>query len=146
MIEENNRYYTQEKRNQNQKKPQVRAMITSTAIALIVACGGYTLVHTLTYMITLQFWNDFNFLYIVMYVLEEIPNIYNLIVCSCSFVDQYVPNTLASNPAALQRVLYYWKPIIECEAFVTSVVQTGPVIFGTYVWYFQDGKEDGIIG
>jgi len=121
-------------------------MITSTAIALILAEIGYTVVHTMTYMITLQFWNNFNIFYIAMYILEEIPNIYNLVVCTCSFVDQYVPQTLAANPAALQRALYYWKPVVECEAFITSVAQLGPVVFGCYIWYFQDGKLDGYIG
>lgn len=81
-----------------------------------------------------------------MFFLEEVPNVYNFIICISSYFDSVVPQNLEKNPFALQRALYYWKPIVECIAFVTVVVQIIPVVFGCYIWYFQDGTYDGDIG
>ena len=57
MIQSNNKYYStigsSKDKRQEESKPKVRAMITSTAIALIVAEIGYSVVHTMTYVITL---------------------------------------------------------------------------------------------
>ena len=71
--------------------PHVQAMNTSTASGLIVAQVGYTIVHILTFAITLQFWNGWNIYYLIMFVAEEIPNVYNFLVCICVFIDFYLP-------------------------------------------------------
>ena len=111
----------------------------TTALALIVAEICYTIVHTATYIVTLQFWNTFHIFYILMYVLEELPNAFNFVICMASFLDNVLPQNLQSNPFALQRALYYWKPIIQCISLLTIIVQIIPVVFGCYIWYFQDG-------
>ena len=53
---------------------------------------------------------------------------------------------LKTDPAQLQRALYYWKPVIELIAFLTLVVQLVPVVFGCYIWFFHDGTVESDLG
>ena len=66
-------------------------MNDTTAWALIVAELGYTVVHVMTYIITLNFWNNYNPYYIGMFVAEELPNIFNFAICASAVVDNYLP-------------------------------------------------------
>lgn len=77
--------------------PKVQVMTDETAVALMVAQFGFFCVHTSTYLITLKAWNIFNFLYIAMYFLQEIPNAYSFCVCVAAIIDKYMPNTLRIN-------------------------------------------------
>ena len=72
-------------------------MTDETAVALIVAQWGFVTVHTLTYLITLKAWNLFNVQYMLMYVVQELPNAYAFLVCMAAIIDKYLPNTLILN-------------------------------------------------
>lgn len=58
-------------------RPLVKKLNSSAARILIIGQVGFVLVHTTMYMIGLRFWNVVTPYYMLMYVLEEIPNAYN---------------------------------------------------------------------
>lgn len=74
--------------------PRVRGLSVSTAFALILGCVCYAIIHTLIFAWTLTLWNNLNVFYIIIYLLEELPNAYNLIVCGASFYDAIMPQQL----------------------------------------------------
>ena len=81
---------------------RVRSMNSNTAWALIVAELGYTVVHILTYVITLNFWNNYNPYYLAMFVAEELPNLFNFLICGSAVLDNWLPSvytTVASDAA-----------------------------------------------
>lgn len=128
------------------QQPRVRAISDNTARILIVGQIGYILVHTSIYLIGLRFWNVVTPYYVLMWLLEEIPNAYNLLVCACSQIDPLIPSNVNSSTTQLQKILYLWKPIIDVLAFIVLVLDLLPLGFGCYIWYFGDGVNDQEIG
>ena len=63
------------------------ALNSKVAQNLIVAQACFVLIHTLTYVFTLKLWNSFSATYIAMYILQEIPNAYNFIICLSAIAD-----------------------------------------------------------
>ena len=123
---------------------KVRSLNTSTAMGLMIAEGGYTIVHILTYSFTLNYWNQGNLYYVAMFIAEEIPNVFNFFICACSYLDARVPaSAIATSTSHFQKALYYWKPVVYLISIVTLLVQLIPVLFGAYIWYKQDGKLAG---
>ena len=60
---------------------------SNTAFVAIICCLGYTVWHTITYLVGLKLFNVFTPYFIIMYILEEIPNAYNLILCVAAIWD-----------------------------------------------------------
>jgi len=72
----------------------VKKLNSSAARILIIGQVGFVLVHTTMYMIGLRFWNVVTPYYMLMYVLEEIPNAYNFLLCISASFDYLVPNNI----------------------------------------------------
>ena len=86
---------------------------------------GYTIVHCLTYVITLQFWNNYNPYYIAMFVAEEIPNLFNFAICGAAILDNWLAannSSIAADTAVVQRALYYWKPVVNFLGYTTLCI------------------------
>ena len=79
----------------------VGAMTSDTARILIVAEMCFVLVHTLTYAISLRLWNAFNVFYVGIFIAEELPNLFNLIISFAAIADQVLPGFADVDPAQL---------------------------------------------
>jgi hypothetical protein len=124
------------------KHPRVGSIYSGSARVLIVGEVCFTIVHSAVYMIGLRFFNVVTPYFIIMWFLEEIPNLYNLIVCIASLIDDFIPSNVNPSTTQLQRILYYWKPPIELLAFILLVLDMIPLAFGCYIWYFAEGQPD----
>ena len=76
-------------------------MSSDTARILIVAELCFVLVHTLTYAISLRLWNAFNIFYVGIFIAEELPNLFNLIITLAAIADEVVPGFADVDPAKL---------------------------------------------
>jgi len=54
---------------------------------LFVAQICYIVMHVLTYTMTLELWQSFNWYYIALFFVQEIPNIYGMLMVVCSWLD-----------------------------------------------------------
>lgn len=126
--------------------PRVRAVSGDAARILIVGQISYSVVHTSIYMFGLRFWNVATPYFILMWLLEEIPNAYNLAICIASQIDPAIPSNVSSSTTQLQTILYIWKPVIRVLAVVVLILDLLPLGFGCYIWYYGDGEKDQAIG
>ena len=117
-----------------------------TAIGLLTAQFGFIFVHTSTFIITEQFWNQLNILYILGWFLQEVPNFFAMTLCFAAITDKFLPNTLRVDKAQLQKAIYYWKPVVELIAWTMLIVPIIAFIFGSVIWYKADGVMDNAIG
>mmetsp|Transcript_13095 Transcript_13095/g.22103 ORF Transcript_13095/g.22103 Transcript_13095/m.22103 type:complete len:124 (+) Transcript_13095:199-570(+) len=79
-----------------------------------------------------------------MYSMEELPNLYNLVVCLSSLINTSQGGIW--NDAQLMKSLYYFKPILEAVALITLIIQLFPLFFGTYVWYYGQTVKERDLG
>ena len=79
----------------------VEAMAPDTSRILIVAALCFVLVHTLTYAISLRLWSAFNVFYVGIYIAEELPNLFNLIITFASIADEVLPGFADVDPGKL---------------------------------------------
>ena len=63
------------------KRPLVRSMNANIARILIVCEVCYIMIHTSQYVFSLMVWNSVSPYSVLMYIFEEIPNLFNLIIC-----------------------------------------------------------------
>ena len=123
-----------------------KQMSDLTAVGLLTAQFGFIFVHTSTYVITEQFWNRMNPLFILAWFFEEVPNFFAMLLCFAAIFDKMVPNTLRVDKAQLQKAIYYWKPVVELIAWTMLLVPITAFIFGSVIWYKADGEMDNQIG
>ena len=113
---------------------------------LFVAQICYTMMHILTYTITLELWGSFNWYFIVLFCLQEIPNVYGMIMVFFSWLDD-IPDWKENEVSLkLQRAWYYWSPWVNFIAFLVLLVQLVPFIYGLFIWEKADGKAEEEIG
>ena len=83
---------------ESEHTPLVRAMTSDTARILIVAEVCFAFVHTLTYAVSLRLWNALNIFYVGIYIAEELPNLFNLIISFAAIADTVIADV---DPAKL---------------------------------------------
>ena len=104
-------------------KPRVQSYITDQALkGLLVMQVCYVAIHTTVYIVTLNFWRNFNGWYLFMYIIQEIPNLYALVLCGATFLDKYSNFKIESASQSLQRSLYFWKPIVDLIALLMLII------------------------
>ena len=64
-----------------------QGMSSETARVLIVAEMCFVLVHSATYIFSLRLWNAGNIFYILIFIAEELPNLFNLIITFAAVAD-----------------------------------------------------------
>ena len=117
-----------------------------TAIGLLTAQFGFIFTHTFTFLITVQFWANFNPLYMATWFLQEIPNAFAMMLCFAAITDKFLPNTLRVDKAQLQRAIYYWKPVVELISWVMLFAPIAMSVAGAVIWYKADGEMDNALG
>ena len=92
------------------------------------------MVLTLLYLIPLNAWGKFNMFYIVMFTLQQIPNLYCFVICAVYGFSEYLPDSLQENKDSVAKKIYYLKPCFSIVALITLIVQLVPTIFASYLW------------
>jgi hypothetical protein len=76
------------------QRPLVKSMNSGVARILIVCQVCFIIVHTAEYSISLLLWNLGSGYTIVMYLLEELPNLFNLIITITTLIDPLLPQNI----------------------------------------------------
>lgn len=98
------------------------------------------MLHVMTYSISLNLWNGFDFYYLLLFFLQEIPNVFAFMICSISFLD-LIPDWLDTTTVSqIMKIIYYFKPFIDLIAFLTIIIENFPLVFALFLW--NKGDDD----
>ena len=95
----------------------------------------------MVFAIGLRLWDGLSVYQIANFVAQEIPNLYNLVMCGIVYISTEDTSD-GIDYDSIQRSLYYWKPFVMIEAVLAFIVQSSFFVFGTYTWYHADSEAE----
>ena len=119
--------------------PLVGAINETVRPIVIVINGAFVVLHAGVYMVGMNMFHNLKIEYIVMFLLELIPNFYVMGVVIVEYVQP-------EQRDLIQRILYYFKPVIEILGVVLLGVDLLPLAMGFFTWRFADGDLETDVG